>query len=462
MLKFWAVSQRWRARAQQNLLPMTPQRGTPLASTRFGRGSLALGLLVGTGVVVLAASQLLQRPAADRHPPLALPAAAAATPADLDAAKAPADMAERAPVLPAHLPGTPEGRLIHVYRTIAEQRMDAALVSAQELATAMPGFRLAQLVYADLLATRGGHAAGFGSELSRGGPQAGAELEAMREEALLRLAALRERPPANALPSQFVMLPPGLPHAIAVDVSRARLYLFENSPQGLKLKSDHYVSVGKQGADKLMEGDQRTPLGVYFISDAIDPSTLEDRFGSGALPLNYPNPLDRADGRTGSGILLHGVPSNTYSRAPRSTDGCVALANDDLKTLAATIAPRGTPVVIAQQLQWVPPGSHNAESQAFLQVLAAWQQARLANDTTALAGFEAALPADTAAPRRSERRTRSVAGFDDLAVLAWKGRQDVMVVSFRERDARGHKARRTTRQYWARGQGGWKILPSDA
>jgi hypothetical protein len=263
------------------------------------------------------------------------------------------------------------------------------------------------------------------------------------------------------------MLPPSVPHAIAVDVSRARLYLFENSAQGLKLKADYYVSVGKQGADKLVEGDQRTPLGVYFIADAIDPASLEDRFGSGALPLNYPNPLDRAQGRTGSGILLHGVPSNTYARSPRATDGCVALANDDLKLLATTIAPRGTPVVIAQQLQWVAPGQAAPGSQAFLQVLAAWQQARMANDAPAMAAFEAPAPTGgepepaSAPARKAARRLARVVAFDELAVLAWQDKAEVMVVSFRERDARGQRARRLTRQYWAReAAGGWKILPA--
>lgn len=432
---------------------------------RWGRGSLALGLLVGTGLAVLAATQLLQRSpqamAAQAAPP---EAQAMAGPLGITSPlQGPLD-STGASAIPAQLPGTPEGRLIHVYRAVAEGRMAEALAGARELAMAQPGFRLAQLVYADLLSTRRGELAAFGGELNRSGPQAASELNALRDEAGLRLAALRERPPAGALPSQFVMLPPGVPHAIAVDVSRARLYLFENGPQGLRLRSDHYASVGKQGADKLVEGDQRTPLGVYFISDAIDPSTLEDRFGSGALPLNYPNPVDRAQGRTGSGILLHGVPSNTYSRPPRATDGCVALANDDLKLLAATIAPRGTPVVIAQQLQWLAPGEATQGSQPFLQVLAAWQQARMANDVPALAAFDAQATADaepaSAPARKAARRAARVVGFDDLAVLAWRDKGDVMVVSFRERDARGQRARRVTRQYWAREADGWKILPA--
>ncbi|MFM7113322.1 MAG: hypothetical protein ACKO26_19465, partial [Planctomycetota bacterium] len=44
-----------------------------------------------------------------------------------------------------------------------------------------------------------------------------------------------------------------------------RLYLFQNSPQGLTLLADYYISVGKLGTSKAVEGDQRTPLGVYYM-----------------------------------------------------------------------------------------------------------------------------------------------------------------------------------------------------
>jgi cyclophilin family peptidyl-prolyl cis-trans isomerase len=98
-----------------------------------------------------------------------------------------------------------------------------------------------------------------------------------------------------------------------VDASRSRLYLFENTPQGLRLVADYYASVGKLGIEKSVEGDQRTPLGVYFITSRLDPATLRDFYGAGALPLNYPNPLDQLRGKTGSGIWLHGTPPDQFS-----------------------------------------------------------------------------------------------------------------------------------------------------
>ena len=134
-----------------------------------------------------------------------------------------------------------------------------------------------------------------------------------------RLHALQERPPANQVPAEFIVLPKAIHHAIAVDTTRSRLYLFENGPQGVRLVSDHYVSVGKQGVDKSVEGDQRTPLGVYFVSDRVGQGSLGEAFGAGAMQLNYPNLFDKLHGRTGSGIYVHGVPFNTYSRPPKDS-----------------------------------------------------------------------------------------------------------------------------------------------
>ena len=123
-----------------------------------------------------------------------------------------------------------------------------------------------------------------------------------------------------------------------------------------------------------MEGDQRTPLGVYFITSRLDPATLKDFYGAGALPINYPNPLDQSRGKTGSGIWLHGTPPDQFARAPLATDGCLVLANPDLERILRTVEPRSTPVVIARQLQWVAAAQRvQAERKSFEAVLNAWR-----------------------------------------------------------------------------------------
>lgn len=366
--------------------------------------------------------------------------------------------------VPSSTGASPESRLISIYRLIAAHRLDEALNAAESLTRESPNFKLAQLVYADLLSARSAPLTGFGAAATRETP-ATAELAVLRDEARLRLRALQERPPEGAVPDELVLLPSSIRYAIAVDTSRARLYLFENSDKGVRLVSDYYVSVGKQGVDKVVEGDQRTPLGVYFITDRIDARSLEDRFGAGALPLNYPNAYDKSRGRTGSGILLHGVPSNTYSRPPLDSDGCVALANEDLLRLAGQLPQRDTPVIITRQIKWVTEASSAAgPRQAFLDTVKRWQEARLRADRATLDALYLAAPANGSAtesaidPKLRQRLATPASGIDNVSVLTWHDDKDMMVVTFRELTATGSRRDRVVRQYWGRNGSDWRIV----
>ncbi|MDZ7813315.1 MAG: L,D-transpeptidase [Ideonella sp.] len=360
---------------------------------------------------------------------------------------------------------SPEAQLIGIYRLIADQRMADALAAAEELARQFPTFKLAQLVYGDLLAARVAPLPAFGGQHTKSSQvNPATELAVLRDEARQRIKALQERPPEGAVPDEFVQLPLSTRYAIAVDTSRSRLYLFENFPSGLKLINDYYVSVGKQGVDKLVEGDQRTPLGVYFITDRIDPRALEDRFGAGALPLNYPNAYDKFRGRTGSGILVHGVPSNTYSRPPLDSDGCIALSNEDLIRLANQLPQRDTPVVITRQVRWVKAEQSSASRQAFLDKVKLWQDARLRADRQTLESLYASTQSTSATAldntKAKQRLSQPVTAIDNVSVLTWHDDKNKMVVTFRELSGSGKREReRVMRQYWRRAEADeWRIL----
>ena len=268
------------------------------------------------------------------------------------------------------------------------------------------------------------------------------------------------------MPSQFLQLSPRSRHAIAVDTSRARLYLFENSPTGLKLLADYYISVGKSGIEKAVEGDLRTPLGVYYVTSNLDPKTLKDFYGAGALPINYPNPYDARRGKTGSGIWLHGTPPSQFARAPLATDGCVVLANPDLERIIRTVEVRSTPVVIAKSLQWVQPSRLQAEGRSFNDTLAAWQKAKATGDVNRLLSFY--LPDATAHGKgvaealpqmRSEiaRIRGRELELKDLSFLRWSDSAETMVVTFGEVPA-GDRTGPVKRQYWMRQGQHWKIF----
>lgn len=370
---------------------------------------------------------------------------------------------------PAPLPldGVAEARLIEVYRLVGQGQAREALAKAEALVRDHPTFALAQLVYGDLLAarTRPLRTLGDVPDAAAGAPAQ--TLAELREESLLRLRALRERPPAGHVPAQFVQLAPRSRHAIAVDTSRARLYLFENGPAGLKLVADYYISVGKSGIDKAVEGDLRTPLGVYYVTSNLDPKTLKDFYGSGALPINYPNPYDVRRGKTGSGIWLHGTPPGQFARAPRATDGCVVLANPDLERIIRTVEVRTTPVVIAPSLQWVPPQAQSVpEVKSFADALAGWRAAKASGDLNRtlayytpdmsangkpLADWLPTLKAELARAQGRELQLK------DLSYLRWTDSADTMVVTFGE-VPQGARTGPVKRQYWMRTGPHWKIF----
>ena len=374
--------------------------------------------------------------------------------------------ATRAPALPVVRDGEAEARLIEVYKLAGQAHTREALHKAEALVRDHPNFQLAQLVYGDLLASQIRAVNTLGDVPAAAASAAGPLLADLRQESQLRLQALRERPAAGMVPSQFLALSPRNKHAIAVDASRSRLYLFENTPSGLKLLADYYISVGKSGIEKAVEGDLRTPLGVYFISSNLDPKLLRDFYGSGALPINYPNQLDVKRGKTGSGIWLHGTPSTNFSRPPLSTDGCVVLANPDLQRIIKTVEIRNTPVVIANSLKWVAPQSMKGELTAFDAVLQDWHRAKSSGDLAKLTAwytpdFTSYGKTLTEWTLLMQAELKQLGGRDiqikDVSYLRWTDSADTMVVTFGEL-IKGSSTGRTKRQYWMRQGSQWKIF----
>ena len=376
--------------------------------------------------------------------------------------------ARPAPPAPAPLrDGQAEQRLLQVLELTRQGQTRDALTQAERLVRDYPNFQLAQLALGDLLAARARPLQQPGDVPSALHAEARTTLLELRTELQRRVEARGARPGQQKVPSQFLELAPRYRHAIAVDASRSRLYLFENTPQGLRLVADYYASVGKLGIEKSVEGDQRTPLGVYFITSRLDPATLRDFYGAGALPLNYPNPLDQLRGKTGSGIWLHGTPPDQFSRAPLATDGCVALANPDLERILRTVEPRSTPVVIAKQLQWVQAHSVQAERNSFEAVLNAWSAAKSEGNMNRLLGFYAPdfqsykkMPLSewaTVLQTESQALKGRPVHLKDKAYLRWTDSSDTMVVTFGE-VAEGARTGPIKRQYWTRRGQQWQIF----
>jgi murein L,D-transpeptidase YafK len=369
-------------------------------------------------------------------------------------------------VLAGSLPSSPEARLIEVYRAVAAGDKKA-LDLAASLVRDVPGFQLAQLVYGDLLIARTGSLANLAT-VRDGPPNVRAQLQNLRAEATLRLNALKEMPPPGTVPEQVIELARNVQHVVVVDAGHSRVFVFEQQSGGLLLIRSFYASIGRAGFGKQEEGDLRTPLGVYHITSRLEDHQVDELYGIGALPLNYPNEHDRRLGRTGSGIWLHGVPRETYSRSPFATEGCVALANDDMAYLMSLLQTRRTPVVIADEVKWVHPADLAAERRSFETLRAQWQAAYARGDTDTLQVLQTAdFNARDSNPFRKVSVKASArhpipepdpqAQWRNVSVFRWTRQSEVAIVNY---TAVALKQNRSTdrRQYWVREQSRWRLF----
>lgn len=256
-----------------------------------------------------------------------------------------------------------EALFLQTYQLLGDGQHAQALALAQTMTERFPHFQLGQLVYADLMASATGLPP-QNDALSHN-PDTQRRLNQLKTEALQRTRHAGPAQLAGQVPEPVRYLSANVPQMVLVDAQKSRLYLLAQRSDGtgkiqLQVVFDAYVSIGDQGMGKWRKGDAKTPAGVYFIQKHLTDPMLPDLYGSGALTLDYPNPLDKQLNRTGSGIWLHGSPSQQYARPPTATDGCVVLANDDMTRLVQHGMRADTPVIIAEQVRWVAPGPHNA------------------------------------------------------------------------------------------------------
>jgi murein L,D-transpeptidase YafK len=358
----------------------------------------------------------------------------------------------------------PEVMLIEVYKELGANRLRHALTKADKLVELYPNFRLGHLVRGDLLLMQTHRVATFGAVSGQD-----EKLKNLREEAIVRLKSLRERPDPDLVPRSILQLRPDQKHALVVDARRSRLYVYENRNGELKFSADYYISQGKLGVNKLKEGDQKTPIGVYYITGRLSGERLPDFYGSGALPINYPNEWDKINGRSGSGIWLHGTPSDSFSRPPLSSDGCVVLTNPDLYRISNSIEIGKTPIVISESIEFVNRTKWENDRSMAARLLDNWRRDLESMNAMRVAGhYSKQFRSD-----RNEtfdgwigKQQQSLRGVSELSIVLrdvthflYPGRDDMLVSTFTQ-DSFVGKSRSTLRkrQYWAREGAQWKIV----
>lgn len=360
----------------------------------------------------------------------------------------------------------PEPLLAAVLEQIEANKWEAALRQTEELLKAYPNFRLAHLVKGDLLLARSKPLKNFG-EGARG---SGDQIADLRDEAVARLKAYKSKPNGTYVPRYLLQMRPDQEHAIVVDTQKARLYVYQNNKDGgpPRFIADYYISHGKLGTEKLKEGDKRTPIGVYHVTSSLPRQKLTDFYGSGAFPINYPNDWDKRQGRNGHGIWLHGTPSDTFSRPPRASDGCVVLANQDLDALSKNLQIGLTPVIISNSIEWLSLDDWQAERTSLLTMIDEWRKDWESRDTDRYARHYAArFKSDGHGLDSWIEHKRKVnagkswikVGTDNISMFRNPGREDHVVVTF-EQDYKSSNLSNVMqkRQYWIKENGRWKIV----
>ncbi|MCX7192036.1 MAG: L,D-transpeptidase family protein [Proteobacteria bacterium] len=356
-----------------------------------------------------------------------------------------------------------EVKLAKSLMAIKNNRLDIAMNEVDSVLRVNPNYKLAQLVRGDLLMAKAGAISSFGSAAHASGDK----IQDLRDEARVRLQRAQAQPQTLHAPQYLWQLNAQQKYALVVDTSRSTLYVYENVSGEPRYVTDFYVTIGKLGTEKVSTGDQRTPIGVYFVQAELPKKQLSDMYGSGAFPLSYPNEWDKKNNRTGSGIWLHGTPSDTYSRPPRASNGCVVLNNDDLNKLAPYLQVGITPVIITNKIAWSN-AQDQADRTALLHEIEQWRHDWASLDTNAyLKHYSRNFNSDNTNYDAWSRQKQTVnagkswikVSLGDVSLLSYPEQPGMVVVNFDQDYSSSNLSNRMKkRQYWVKQNNRWQII----
>jgi murein L,D-transpeptidase YafK len=358
---------------------------------------------------------------------------------------------------------SPEAGLVRGISDLREARSEDALGRLDTVLKDKPAFQLARLVRGDLLMVRGGILQKFSNALPA------AKVDPLRQEAKARVARYVDSVWKKGVPSYFLEYPADVKSAVLVDVKRSRLFYYKRENGTWRLDSDWYTSTGRLTGQKKVEGDERTPLGVYTVQPPIPKAKLTDFYGSGAFPLDYPTAWDRLNGRGGYGIWIHGSPISTYSRPPRASGGCVVLTNPDFEALGKKLEPGKTPVVVADGAQWVDPSVLDRNRRDLLESVESWRKAWESRDVDRYLAWYGASFRSGSGQSLSEWETQKrkvnsgkswiTVKLASLSAVVVPEAQPLVQVEFQQ-DYRSNNLENNMRkrQYWKREEGHWRIV----
>lgn len=362
-----------------------------------------------------------------------------------------------------------EQSLLDTIKRIQSLDHEQALNSTRDLIRQYPHSRLGHMLYADLLLAKAEPLTQIGSGIETDRAKHDFEYE-------IQQRWQHDASPAHRgmYPDNILFLADSQPYVILIDQQQSRIYVYRNEQGNLELETDYFITIGLKGYGKQKRGDQKTPIGIYHVTRYIDGDELPDLYGEGAFPISYPNTWDRRLQRTGGGIWIHGTPSYTYNRSPWASDGCIAVSNPDFRHIDRYVRPElRTPVVVADEVNWISHDDWQAKRADVLRLLSNWladwqslDHARYREhySPTELIAYGRDFKSWDGHKRWVNRNKSWVrVEYSDLNVFNYPGEDGLLLMQFEQRyrsnnlNATGHKE-----VYWRHQADRWQIVHEGA
>jgi len=150
------------------------------------------------------------------------------------------------------------------------------------------------------------------------------------------------------------------PYVLLVDKYKQELYVYKFDGNYHKIKT-YECTTGSIPGNKQVNGDLKTPEGIYFFTHILDSEQLIRMYGKGearqfgirAFDMDYPNNFDRIYKKNGYDIWLHATDQPERIRLPYDTRGCVAINNRDMEEITSLISLNKTPIIISEEFEYV-------------------------------------------------------------------------------------------------------------
>lgn len=135
---------------------------------------------------------------------------------------------------------------------------------------------------------------------------------------------------------------------VVVDKKTFQTHLANYNDGRLDIVKTFRTTMGQKTGDKLVEGDLKTPEGIYEFWSRHQAPDLKKKFGPLAIYIGYPNVMDKNGAKTGFDILIHGTDDPSRLEKQFDSLGCVVLDNENVKIVSDTVKLRDTKVIITE------------------------------------------------------------------------------------------------------------------